>query len=157
MLLSLAVVWQGCEAAGGEAGYSPEECSDACARVAAADCGDVGSSCFDSCVSNPNAQHQGDCPLELKAYFDCWWQAGAYECDADERTQAVGCDMERSTYLTCSGDAGAGGASGANGASDGGAGGSAGAPNAAGAAVGGATETEAAAGADTGGVAGAGG
>jgi hypothetical protein len=154
MLLSLAVVWQGCEAAGGEAGYSPEECSDACNRVAAANCGDVGSSCFDSCVSYPNAQHQGDCPLELKAYFDCWWQAGAYECDADERTQAVGCDTERSTYLTCWGDAGAGGASGA---SDGGAGGSAGAPNAAGAAVGGATETEAAAGADTGGVAGAGG
>ena len=123
--------------------------------MAGADCGDVGSSCFDSCVSYPNAPYEGDCRLELKAYLDCWWQAAAYECDADQRTQPVGCDTERTTHLTCANEAGGAGAG------DGGAGGndsaSSGAPDAAGAGVGGATETEGDAGAGTGGVAGTGG
>jgi hypothetical protein len=159
VVLSLAVAWQGCEAAGGEAGYSPEECSDACNKVAGANCGDVGESCFDSCVSYPNAPYEGDCQLELKAYLDCWWAAVSYECDAHQRTQPVGCDAERSTYLTCAGDAGAGGA---GGASDGAAGGrdaaSAGAPDSAGAGAGAGAgkEAEGGAAAGTGGAAGAG-
>ncbi len=142
MLLGLAAAFQGCDSGGGGgSGYSSDECSDACNKVAAADCGDVGSSCFDACVSFPNAQYTGDCQLQLKGYFECWWKAELYSCDAKSQTQPVGCDPQRSTYLACTGETEAGG----NDA--GGAGGSAGAPEDASAGAGGASEMSGAAGA----------
>lgn len=116
LILCLAGVWQGCEAssAGGDPSYSSETCSDACSRVAAADCGDVGEGCFDACVSFPTAQFQGDCQLELKSYFGCWWSAPAFACN-DALTTPLGCEEELETYSSCL-SPGAGGAAGAGGA-----------------------------------------
>ena len=145
MLLSLAAAFQGCQSGGEDGhGYTTEECADACNKVAAANCGDVGSSCVSTCLSYPNAQYLGDCQVQLKAYFDCWWQAEAYLCNSDSETTPVGCDTQRGTYLSCSGETDAGGAGGSD---AGGAGGSAGAPDDAAAGAGGASEIAGAAGA----------
>lgn len=158
LLLSLALVFPACESGSGASseGYTSEECSDACNRVAGPNCGDVGDSCFGACVSFPNAQYSGDCQPQLKAYFECWWKADSYRCSAESETEPVGCDTQRTTYLACTGEAEAGGAGGSG--SDAGAGGaggndaaaaggSAGAPAEAAAGAGGASETPGAAGA----------
>jgi hypothetical protein len=110
---SVAVIFgQGCDSdSGGSPSPSPEECSDACARIAAADCGDIGSECFDTCAHQGMSDHGNEgCSSEVAAYEVCFFGVGAYTCDAAGKTQPVGCDDERLSLLACVGGAGAGGA-----------------------------------------------
>jgi len=115
---SLAVVFvQGCEAGTGTPSPSPEECSDACARIAAADCGDIGSECFDSCVHQGTSDHGIEgCSREIAAYEACFFAAASYTCDDEGQTQPVGCDEKHLTLLACVEGANAGGAGGVPGA-----------------------------------------
>jgi hypothetical protein len=127
-----------CHSDDGEArGLSTEECSDACAKIAAADCGDVGSGCVDQCVHGPVlsvSASAGDCARVESAYFNCFWGAASYVCDARVGTLPVGCDDERSALQTCEG--GAAGNEGGTGGAAGNEGGAAGGAGAAGAAAG---------------------
>jgi hypothetical protein len=105
---------------GGAQGATTEECSDACAKVAAADCGDIGAECVDSCLRHPIGAVPAACTTELAAFLDCFWVAEAYFCD-DLGTQAVGCDNQHQAVLSCienpgGGEGGAGGAGGVGGA-----------------------------------------
>jgi hypothetical protein len=123
-------------------GLSTEECSDACAKVAAADCGDVGSECVDQCVHGPVPSvsgSAGDCTRLESAYFSCFWGAASYTCDEKLGTLPVGCDDERSAVKACESGDGAGGSGGADGdVGGGGAGGAGTAPGGAGGAPSGA-------------------
>jgi len=107
-------------------GRSTDDCSDACARLDAAGCGDVGSQCVAQCLGGPTPSvtaSLGDCAKLETAYFDCFWAAAAYVCDETLRSVPVGCDDERAAVSSCetggaAGAGGVGGAAGAGGAGD---------------------------------------
>ena len=102
----------------GPSDRSTEDCSDACAKIAAADCGDVGSACVDQCVRGPlfSATASGDCESVERVYFNCFWAAVAYACDETLGTLPVGCDDQRDAVKACESGTGAGGAPGVAGA-----------------------------------------
>lgn len=117
LLLAAAALVSACQtAAGGDPAFTTEACSDACAKIAAVDCGDVGSGCVTTCVSHPNATYAGACPMELESYLDCFWLAASFNCDGQSSTVPVGCNAELDAYEACRSSAGAGGAAGAAGA-----------------------------------------
>lgn len=117
LLAAAAQLASACQsAAGGDPAFTTEACSDACAKIAAVDCGDVGSGCVSTCLSHPNATYAGDCPAELKDYLDCFWLAASFDCDDQASTVPIGCDAELVAYEACRSSAGAGGAAGASGA-----------------------------------------
>src|SRR5882724_13313392 len=93
---ALCLATPSCQSDGGgsPADRSTEDCSDACAKIAAADCGDVGSACVDQCVREPlfSATASGDCQSVERVYFNCFWAAAAYACDETLGTVPVGCD-----------------------------------------------------------------
>lgn len=103
---------------GGELGATTEECSDACAKVAAADCGDIGAECVDTCLKHPLGAVPAACTDEVDAFLDCFWVAESYFCD-DLGTQAVGCDNQHQAALSCIDNPGGGGAGGDGGATGG--------------------------------------
>jgi hypothetical protein len=109
----VAAAWPACRTApGGDPELSTEVCSDACAQIAAVECGDIGESCVSSCVSHPTAQYAASCASELKAYLGCFWKADGFDCDAEARTVPLGCDAELVAYDACLSSSGAGGAGG---------------------------------------------
>jgi hypothetical protein len=117
LVAALAAAWPACRtAAGGDPAFTNETCSDACARLAAADCGDVGSSCVSSCLAHPNASYAASCGVELASYLDCFWLAESFECAADERTIPVGCSTQLVAYEACRSGPDSGGAGGVGGA-----------------------------------------
>lgn len=105
---------QGCATGSGNAAPTPEECSDACARIAAANCGDLGSQCFDTCVKQGSAAGSEECPAEVAAYESCFFAAAFFTCSDAGKTQPVGCDSERDVLLACIDGEGTGGAGGAS-------------------------------------------
>jgi hypothetical protein len=112
-LVALFVVLS-CKSGGsGVQGATTEECADACGKVAAMDCGDIGSECVDSCLKHPLGAVPAECTTEVAAFLDCFWVAEAYFCD-DLGTQATGCENQHQAALSCidvaSGAGGAGGA-----------------------------------------------
>jgi hypothetical protein len=113
------LVAYGCDSGGGDYGPTTEECSNACAKIAAADCGDIGSECVDRCVKQGSANYGDYCVDETIAYQSCFFSAVGYEC-LDDRTQPIGCDDERKLVQACVADATGGGA-GPGGAANGGA------------------------------------
>lgn len=144
-LLAITLAWLGlvapaCESSSGgsDRGPSSEECSAACQRITAADCGDVGANCFDACVRYLDVAAANECSNELASYLGCFWAAEAFTCDADLHTQAVGCEEPLAAYVACSEGGGGGGSAGAGGAgtdeAGAGAGGAPDSPSAAGAA-----------------------
>lgn len=115
-----------CKSSGGGAqGATTDECADACAKVAAADCGDIGAECVDSCLKHPLGSVPAPCTDDVADFLDCFWVAEAYFCD-DLGTQAVGCDNQHQAALSCIDDAASGGSGGeaAGGAASGAAAGS---------------------------------
>lgn len=87
-------------------GRTMEECSDACWRIASANCGDVGSECIDGCLRN-DVPPQAECAVEQQRYIDCFWQTSHYTCEPDRGTTPFECDDELSAARSCLGyDAG---------------------------------------------------
>ena len=89
----------GCSSSAGGDAPSTSECSDACAKIAAADCGDIGAECVDRCVRQ---DADGECSAELQTYVDCYWRAEAYVCDDQRGTVAPSCEDELEAAETCS-------------------------------------------------------
>lgn len=118
----------GCTSDGsGAQGPTSEECADACARIAAADCRDVGSECFDQCIRQGTGDYErDDCKTEIVDYQSCFYGAASFTCE-EGRTQPLGCDDEGAALSSClepgaGGAAGSGGSAGVGGASDAGGG-----------------------------------
>lgn len=86
---------------GGDGSATTEDCSAACAKIAAANCGDVGSGCVDACLRPPPVELLGDCPEEQRAFFYCFWAAPSFTCDASSATTPLGCDEELAAVLEC--------------------------------------------------------
>lgn len=115
-----------CTTSGGDdSAPDTEECKDACAEIAAASCGDVGSECVDRCVHQPSTPGSLECAAQSDAYVACFWRATAYTCDEQQRTVPEGCDDELAAAETCANGPDAGGAGGAAGEAAGGAAGGA--------------------------------
>jgi hypothetical protein len=113
LLALLVAPWPACRTApGGDPAFTTEECSDTCSRIAAADCGDVGSSCVSACLRHPQASYGDVCPLELKRYLGCYWAAESFQCSAAAETEPVGCEEQRATHEACRSSSGAGGMAG---------------------------------------------
>lgn len=127
-------------ASGAGGGRSTDECSDACAKVGAADCGDVGSECVEACV-RASAPTKNICSAELLSYSDCFWSAASYVCDDVRGTTAPDCEEQLRKYQGCPGNRGEGGGAGDGGGST--EGGAAGASTNDAAGAGGATPSEA--------------
>jgi hypothetical protein len=126
----------GCTSDGsGAQGPTSEECADACARIAAADCRDIGSECFDQCIMQGTGDYgRPECKSEIADYQSCFYGAASYTCE-EGQTRPLGCDDEQGALTSCleptgaggAGDGGAAGGSGVDGLGDaGGAGGESG-------------------------------
>jgi hypothetical protein len=115
-LLSLSVA-VACNSETGSLGPTTEECADACNRVGAADCGDIGSECVNACVHQTTP---AECAAEVGAYLKCFWSVERYRCQRG-LTVPDGCTEESEAARAC-GAAGVGGL-GSGGGGRGGAGG----------------------------------
>jgi hypothetical protein len=114
-LLSLYVA-VACRSETGSLGPTTEECADACNRVGAADCGDIGSECVNACVQQITP---AECAAEVGAYLKCFWSVERYRCQRG-LTVPEGCTEESEAAQVCAaaGAGGVGGESGENGEGD---------------------------------------
>jgi hypothetical protein len=113
LMASAAPACETSSSGGSDSGFTTEECSEACLRIDAASCGDVGQGCVDACTHHVTSAKAGDCPTELRLYLDCFWTAEKFTCDAGAHTRPVGCDEQLASYDACLGLGGAGGNAGA--------------------------------------------